>query len=197
MNFSEFGVFWLWFLLVAYLGLWAANSDTRRDLRSFGADLWELFRTLWSMVSYQKEAEPIDQDFKGVLSRLLRSGFNDAFAYVRPKFSKRRIEFRKYIRKIGDYGIELRFRNDERASAFFQNVLSYCEANELSHRIESQGIGDSPKFLCVDFGQDVDAAASITRGNSSIRLGRACRHPGSRGRSRTIAGKIEFGRLHS
>ena len=164
MPLSEIGVYWLWFLLIADLSLWAADRDFRRNLRYFGINLWELFRTLWGMVSYQKEAEPVDQDFKGLLSRLLRSGFKDAFAYVGPKYSKRRIEFRKYFRGIDRYGIELRFPNEGWGSEYFGALRSYCEADGLTYRIDSRGIGDTPNSLRVEFGHDIDAAANLTRG---------------------------------
>ena len=95
MALSEFGIFWLWFLIVAHCGLLIAD-------KKFRFSLWELFRSLWSMVSYQKEVEPIDETAKGVLSRLLRSGFRNASAHFSLKYDKRRIEFRKYIRDPGD-----------------------------------------------------------------------------------------------
>jgi hypothetical protein len=116
------------------------------------------------MGSYQKEAEPLDQDFKAVLSRLLRSGFDDAFAYVGPKYSKRRLEFRKYFSGVGSYGIEFRFPCGRWASAYFDTLRSFCEAESITYTIESRGSDDASSFLIADFGHDVDAAANFTRG---------------------------------
>jgi hypothetical protein len=116
------------------------------------------------MVSNQKEAEPIDEIAKGVLSRLLRGGFQSSSAHFSLKYDKRRIEFRKYFRDPGEYGIELLFSNDKWASAYFQNVSSYCEARGFPYRIVPKGTGSSPETIHVDFGQDVEAAANVTRG---------------------------------
>ena len=158
MLLSDIGVYWLWFLLVTWWGLKLADKKSRHSLF---VSLWEMFRVLWDAVLYKKEAEPIDVFFKDALAALLNSGFKDATAYVKPKYSKRRIEFRKYIRRAGDYGIELRFPSNRWATVYFEKVRTYCEARELPCRIETD---TSRQHLCVDCGLDVDSAANLTRG---------------------------------
>ena len=129
---SQIGVYWLWFLLFGSFGLFVANNGTRKSS-------WEFIQTLWSGVSYQRETEPVDEFFKGVLSNLLKSGFVDAFASIGPKYSKRRIEFTKYFREPGDFGIELRFSNKAWATNYFQQVRSYCETNNLPYKLQTGG----------------------------------------------------------
>ena len=90
MLLSEIGVYWLWILLFASFGFFVANNGTRRSS-------WEFIQTLWSVVSYQRETTPVDEFFESALSNLLNSGFVNASANVGPKYSKRRIEFKKYF----------------------------------------------------------------------------------------------------
>ena len=164
MLLSEFGIYWVWVLLTAWWGLRLADKTTRQSLWNLGVDLWGLLRVQWDTVSYQKETEPVGKFFKGVLASLLKSGFKGATASVYPKFSKRRITFRKYIRAIGEYGIELRFPGDKWALDYIEKVRTYCEIHHIAYRIETDTGETSREIVCVDFVHDVEAAANLTQG---------------------------------
>lgn len=164
MQLSDIGILWLWFLLAAWWGLKLADNVSREGLWNIPVGIWKLFRIMWDMVSYRKETEPVGESFKGILSQLLRSGFNDATAYVKPKYSKRLIEFGKYIRAVGEYGIELRFPGDQWAAPYFGKVREYCEAHHIPYLIETDAIESSREILRVDFGHDAEGAANLTVG---------------------------------
>lgn len=103
-------------------------------------------------------------DIRGNLEYLLRSGYDGGFYVFRFKGKERFIQFRKYIRAKGDYGLELGFPRADWSRVYFPRLVNFCQDNDIPYAIRP-GMGDeSMEFLYVDVGQDVDAAFRLVCG---------------------------------
>ncbi len=100
-----------------------------------------------------------------VIAYLLRSGFRGAWVRLRPAVSdsKLAIQFDKYIRGPGDYGIELVFPVLKWSRAFAPQVEAYCQDKDLPLRIRPKLSSHAREAIFVDCGQDPERAFELAR----------------------------------
>ncbi len=95
---------------------------------------------------------------------ILRRGYDGGYLRLGNEESKRFMQFRKYIRGQGDYGLELQCIAADWLESTWQQARALAERTGLSHRVEplktSTGAQDG---LIVDCGQDTAAAYEIGR----------------------------------
>ncbi len=109
-----------------------------------------------------------NQDFAQaapVIAYLLRSGFRGAWVRIRPAAAecKLAIQFEKYIRGPGDYGIELVFPVLKWSREFAPQVQAYCRARELHLRVRPKLSSHAREAIFVDCGQDPELAFELAR----------------------------------
>ena len=99
------------------------------------------------------------------IAYLLRSGFRGAWVRIRPETagSKLAIQFDKYIRGPGDYGIELVFPAFKWARDFAPQVEAHCQALGLPLRVRPKLSAHAREALFVDCGRDPELAFELAR----------------------------------
>ncbi|MDJ0945255.1 MAG: hypothetical protein QNJ30_17440 [Kiloniellales bacterium] len=99
------------------------------------------------------------------IAYLLRSGFRGAWVRLRPAAagSKLAIEFDKYIRGPGDYGIQLVFPVLKWSRDFAPRIEAYCRDRGMPLRIRPKLSSHAREALFVDCGQDPELAFELGR----------------------------------
>lgn len=159
MPISEIAVAYLWFVLIATFALMVVRAIGDQKLR-------DNFRDIKKNRSERYPQRPLERDFSRVeprISLLLRSGFRSAQVTIRHEDSKRYLEFKKYIRGVGDYGIELVLPSYKWAREYLPRVQAYCDENEISYRIRPKCKPRSREVLSVDCGRDPETAHALAR----------------------------------
>ncbi len=159
MPLSEIGVLWLWVITIVTCTLLLAVEDVLRSIRKIGGTLWQLFLEIASL---DKETVPIGTFVAECLPNLLRSGLKSASLVVRHRDTKHRLEFRKYFRETGEFGIDLIVPEDISSSDHFAEVRDFCIKNGYSFRQGPQESADAPKTIAIDCAHDVNAAVHLT-----------------------------------
>lgn len=162
MSPSEISASYLWFALAVspalLVGAVLLDSGRRKSLRS----LWQ-----WSWKDRGAPA-PENRELAEIgpaIAYLLRSGFRGAWVRIRPEAadSKLAIEFDKYIREPGDYGIELVFPAFKWARDFAPQVEAHCRALGLPLRVRPKLSAHAREALFVDCGRDPELAFELAR----------------------------------
>ncbi len=160
MSISEIAVAYLWFVLIASFALMVVRAAADDDLREDFRDI----RKTWS--ERESLLRPVQRDFSRIeptISQLLRSGFRSGQVTIRHEDSKHRLEFRKYIHDVGDYGIELVLPAYKWARKYLPSVQAYCDENGIPYRIRPKRKPRSREVLFVDCGRDSAAAYALAR----------------------------------
>lgn len=89
---------------------------------------------------------------------LLRRGFSDGYLIISHIRSKTFIQFRKYILKKGEYGIELSFPKAPWSEKYFSDLVDYCREKEIQFELIDARDSGELDFLDIDFGKDVALA---------------------------------------
>ncbi|HID70189.1 MAG TPA: hypothetical protein EYP35_06965 [Desulfobacterales bacterium] len=98
------------------------------------------------------------------ITDLLRRGYNGGFLIIDVSGSKFFVQFRKYINKPKDYGIELSFPQVERSGPYFDRLISICkEGNYDFEIVKEKQDNESLNFLYVDFGQNISKAHNFVK----------------------------------
>lgn len=101
----------------------------------------------------------------GPINGLLKQGYDGGFLIINISYSKKFIQFRKYINSPGEYGLSLDFPNARWSSALYEKVKSYCERNSVEYKtISRHDEGRKMEFLCVDFKRDINMAHEFLKG---------------------------------
>jgi hypothetical protein len=103
------------------------------------------------------------ETIEGPIADLLKRGYNGAFLIIDISRTKYFIQLRKYINEPGMYGIELCFPNASWSINIFQKLIEFCKYEEIKASITKKNDKESLEFLCVDFGQDSQAAYKFVR----------------------------------
>lgn len=98
-------------------------------------------------------------DVKGELERLLHRGYHDGTLKISQRADCGALQFRKYIRAKGDYGIVLLVPRNWRPDQT-RKLQTYCAANGLEIAPFTLA-GDGPAEQHVDCGLDVDGAHAL------------------------------------
>ncbi len=159
MPLSEIAVAYLWFVLVVTCALMLALTFADQKLR----DNW---RYLQRPRPKPEPPPAVDRDFARIetsIACLLQSGFRSAQVTVRHEDSKRQFEFKKYIRDVGDYGLELILPAYKWARNYLPKVQAYCEESGIPYRIRPKRSPRSREVLFVDCGRDLETARVLAR----------------------------------
>ena len=97
------------------------------------------------------------------LMDLRNRGFHTGTLIVEHQRSKMFLQFRKCIRKKGDYGIELAFPNAEWSRSYLPTLQDHCETTGLNYLVEREHDDHPMEFLYVDLGKDVEAAHTLLK----------------------------------
>ena len=162
MSPSEISPSYLWFALAVsfalLFGAFFLDSGRRR-----------LFRLPQrSSMRNGRRQDPVNHDFDQAataIAYLLRSGFRGAWVRLRPAAadSNLAIQFDKYIRGPGDYGIELVFPVLKWSRAYAPQVEAYCRDREMPLRVRPKLSSHAREALFVDCGQDPELAFELAR----------------------------------
>lgn len=162
MSPTEISVSHLWFAFAFSFALlvvtFALKPGLRRALR------FPLRRNRKDGKPREIESQDFDQA-SSVIAYLLRSGFRGAWVRLRPARAdtKLAIQFDKYIRGPGDYGIELVFPVLKWSRGFAPRVEAYCRAHDLPLRVRPKLSSHAREAIFVDCGQDLDGAFELAR----------------------------------
>ncbi|NNG02508.1 MAG: hypothetical protein HKM95_00200 [Inquilinus sp.] len=98
------------------------------------------------------------------IKALLRRGYDGGYLTLGHAPSRQILQFRKYIRGAGDYGLELRCLGLDWSDGTLHAAGDAAEAAGLPLRVEPLDVsGGSRNGLVVDCGQDSAAASEIAR----------------------------------
>jgi hypothetical protein len=162
MSITDIALGYLWFVLAATCILYA-----RRFFHPEVRESWDKFKRTWrDPESDEDRLRVLESDFSQVeagIARLLRSGFDEAILVVQNVGFERFIQFRKYIRDVGDFGIELGFPDVAWSQKYFAKLRAHCEENGIPYRIGTQSDHGDNEFLLVDCGQDLQMAQGLAR----------------------------------
>ena len=100
-------------------------------------------------------------DLKHPISQLLKRGYDGGFLVVKPVFSKRFVQFSKYIVRLGEFGIEMSFPRAPWSADFYELVEEKCKERDLDYSIEKKDSDNSLEFINVDFKTDTDSAYAV------------------------------------
>lgn len=160
MSLAAFAAAYLWFALtISTLFLatgFCLDSGIREAVKNFRQATDKARAASWqSDFSQLRES----------LSDLIRSGFRAASLSVRAraKSSKFSLEFKKYIRAPGDYGVELVFPLYKWAQPFAEGIKSYCRDKNLPLRVRSKRTPRSREVIFVDCGNESAVAFDLAR----------------------------------
>ncbi len=107
------------------------------------------------------------KDFAGVedqIERLLRSGRRWAYVIFYPLGFDGFLQFRKYIRAKGDYGIELGFPDADWSRAYVAPLHAWCVRNNTPLMTVVEQGSVSMNVIYVDCGRDVEKACRLVKG---------------------------------
>lgn len=97
------------------------------------------------------------------IASLLKRGLDGGFLIIRISLSSRFIQFRKYIRSPGDYGIEFSFPKAQWSRDYFGQVAALCDFRLQEYVIKEELYESSMTFLYADFGKDDKAATEFAK----------------------------------
>lgn len=98
-----------------------------------------------------------------VIEVALRTCLNRGFIVIEDRDSEHFVQFRKYILRNGEYGLELGFPEAPWSKAYVPKLRDTLTADGLPFRETREFIGDVTAFIHVDCGQDIDMAVDLTR----------------------------------
>ena len=101
-------------------------------------------------------------DVKSWLAILLRRGYQGGHILIAHGPSGRSLQFRKYIRGKGDYGLELRFPKTDWATEYWPMIQAFCEKAGRHYRVEAESLdGSTNEVLLIDCEQETDRAYDL------------------------------------
>ncbi len=162
MSPSEISPSYLWFALAVsfalLFGAFFLESGRRRLLRLPQRGTGNVGGLPETENQDLSQAEP-------AIAYLLRSGFRGAWVRLRPAAaeSKLAIQFDKYIRGPGDYGIELVFPVLKWSRGFAPRIEAYCLDRKLPLRVRPKLSSHAREALFVDCGRDPELAFDLAR----------------------------------
>lgn len=106
---------------------------------------------------------PFDQLLK-FIDALLRRGRDGAFLIIKENDSKRFIQFSKYIKVKGDFGIELSFPRTDWSLPYYEDFQNYLKRQNIPFVIQKTNTSPTSEFTDVDCGQDTTRAISLIEG---------------------------------
>ena len=112
------------------------------------------------LIGVKKGLERTIEQTKGSINDLLKRGFDGGFLIITVAYTKKFIQFRKYIKSPGKYGIELCFPNAKWSHPYCMKLRSYCLENKIEFYVEQN---NPLVFLCTDFKRDVDLAHDFVK----------------------------------
>jgi hypothetical protein len=99
----------------------------------------------------------------GPIRGLLRQGFNGGVLIIRVGWSRKFVQLCKYIRRPGEYGIELAFPRARWSTTHYSRLRELCDRDAAEFRVSRAGIDDPLEFLFVDFGVDYKKAHAFVQ----------------------------------
>src|SRR5262245_38050431 len=124
--------------------------------------------SVWVWVAHRRRLKRFNNvDEAGVASAvrlLLDSGYDGATLLLHDMESERFVQFRKYIIRSGEYGIETHFPLASWSQQYYQSVITLLKTKDIPFEILSANVRPTTEFIRVDFGPNVDQAVDWTVG---------------------------------
>jgi len=98
-----------------------------------------------------------------VIEWALQYCLNRGFIIIEDRNSEHFIQFRKYILRDGEIGLELGFPEAPWSAAYFPELRDALANSGTSFREARETSGKVTAFIHVDCGQDIDQAVGLTR----------------------------------
>jgi hypothetical protein len=95
------------------------------------------------------------------LAILLRRGYDGGFMVIREAQGDRFLQFAKYIRPGGEYGLEFSFPQAPWSAEYHAKVKEHVEGLRLPARRTQMASGEVREFLEVDCGQNLELAEAL------------------------------------
>lgn len=100
---------------------------------------------------------------KRPIEDLLKRGFNGGTLIIDHAGSNKFVQFQKYIREKGDYGIRMDFPDASWSHSFVTPLKMYCDKKEIKTCTRSGVTEKELSFLEIDFGKDVDVSYAAVK----------------------------------
>ncbi len=102
-------------------------------------------------------------DLAQCLDTLLQRGYDLGFVVFQVQGDERFVEFSKYIRDEEHIGLTLDFPRSSWSGPYYDQVKALLEREGLPYQVEVTPEGPVPEFIQVDFAQDLERGAQVTR----------------------------------
>lgn len=102
-------------------------------------------------------------DLAQCLETLLQRGYDLGFVVFQVQGDERFVEFSKYIRDEEHIGLTLDFPMSSWSGPYYEPVKALLDRAGLPYQVEVTPDGPVPEFIQVDFGQDLERGAQVTR----------------------------------
>ena len=116
---------------------------------------WRMSRDDWSLYDHGFDKMP------EVIKRALRYCLNRGVIVIEDRNSEHFIQFRKYILRNGEIGLELGFPEAPWSTAYFPQLRDTLTASGTSFRETREPYGKVTGFIHVDCGKDIDNAVDL------------------------------------
>ena len=125
-----------------------------------GQAIWETWSTnkdRWGFYNHGFDKVP------EVIRWALRCCLHQGFVVIEDRDSEHFVQFRKYILRNGEYGLELGFPEVGWSKAYFPKLRDALTADGTPFRETRETRGEVTAFIHVDCGQDIDMAVDLAR----------------------------------
>lgn len=137
--------------------MWTLELATYLALTIFAVAAVLVFRRL------SKGVRRSATELRRPIADLLKRGYDGGILIIQHTRSEIFLQFRKYIRSRGDYGIELGFPRAKWSEEYFSRLSDYCDDHGIDYILDPSEQAGPIQFLHVDFGQDYDRAYWFTK----------------------------------
>lgn len=97
------------------------------------------------------------------IEHALRYCLNEGTLVITERLSGRFIQFRKYIPRKGEYGLDLEFPKTARSEGYFSELRRSLVSDSIPFRETREVAGDVTALIHVDCGKNIEKAAELTR----------------------------------
>ena len=128
------------------------------------------FLNWWGKQPAKYRLNIAEGDFRNYIEALLYRGYDRGFMIVEAPDGKRFIQFRKYIKKKNQVGLQFDFPRAPWSAEYVQPLKDSLSQHKFNYEI--QHVTPVPKlkpedqvseFIVVDLSQDLDAAVELTK----------------------------------
>jgi hypothetical protein len=102
-------------------------------------------------------------ELRRCLDILLQRGYDLGFVVFEMPGDQRFVEFSKYVRDAQNRGVQLDFPRSPWSEPYYEQVKSLLEGKGIRYQVEDTRNGPVREFIQVDFGQDLEGAATTCR----------------------------------